>query len=78
MEHGRELSVNVSRALVSVSQRFGYIELQPCQQTTVTQFVVTRKDMFLSLPTGYGKSFVIPLYLGYLIIYMGNSLPITL
>jgi len=47
----------VSRALMSVSERFGYNELQPCQQTAVTQFVIARKDMLLSLPTGYDKSF---------------------
>lgn len=55
---GMERSVEaVSRALLYVSQRFGYSELQECQKTAVVQFVTTKRDMFVSLPTGYGKSF---------------------
>ena len=36
--------------------RFGYAELKPCQEKAVKSFV-SGNDLFLSLPTGYGKLF---------------------
>ena len=40
----------------TVAWRLGFTELKPCQQSAVKSFVLGQ-DLFLSLPTGYGKSF---------------------
>ena len=45
----------LSTAIISVSLRLGYTELKPCQESAVKSFV-SGKDVFVSLPTGYGKS----------------------
>ena len=46
----------LSVAIKAVAVRFGYAELKPCQEKAVKSFV-SGNDLFLSLPTGYGKSF---------------------
>jgi len=43
-------------ALCLVSLRLGYSHPKLCQEEAVTTFLLGR-DVFLSLPTGYGKSF---------------------
>ena len=46
----------VSEVISSVAQRLRYNELKPCQHVAVKEFV-SKRDLFLSLPTGYGKLF---------------------
>ena len=47
---------SVSLAISSAATQLGYTRVKPCQESAVKAFV-TGKDVFLSLPTGYGKSF---------------------
>jgi len=46
----------LSSIVTTVAWRLGFTELKPCQQSAVKSFVLGQ-DLFLSLPTGYGKSF---------------------
>ena len=46
----------LSTAIISVSLRLGYTELKPYQESAVKSFG-SGKNVFVSLPTGYGKSF---------------------
>ena len=48
---------SVVSALHSVSLRLGYSHPKPDQEKVVVEFVLGR-DVFLSLPTGYGNIFV--------------------
>ena len=50
------MATRVSAIIISVAFQMGYPELKPCQESTVKSFVSVR-DIFVSLPTGYGKSF---------------------
>ena len=43
--------------VLSVSSRLGYNHPKPGQVEAVTTFVLGR-DVFISLPTGYGKSYI--------------------
>ena len=45
----------LSVAIKAVAVRLGYAKLKPCQEIAVKSFVLGN-DLFLSLPTGYGKS----------------------
>ena len=46
----------ISVAIYSTAAPLGYASLKPCQESAVKAFI-SGKDIFVSLPTGYGKSF---------------------
>ena len=50
------MHINEGRLSTAISLRLGYRELKPCQESAVKSFV-SGKDVFVSVPTGYGKSF---------------------
>lgn len=53
------MSINkdrLSTAITSVALRLRYTELKPCQENVVKSFV-SGNGVFISLHTGYGKSF---------------------
>jgi len=50
-------SDNISSALQHAAKRHGYKELKPAQEEALKNFLLG-KDVFVSLPTGYGKSVV--------------------
>ena len=50
------MATRVSAVINSVAFRLEYPELKPFQESAVKSFV-SGKDVFVSLPTGYGKSF---------------------
>ena len=43
---------------VNVCEKFGIRALNDYQQEAITQFVNKKTDLFINLPTGYGKSLV--------------------
>ena len=46
----------LASAVTTAAARLGLPDLKPCQEKAVKTFVMGQ-DLFLSLPTGYGKSF---------------------
>ena len=49
---------NVDRALSTVCSRFTNSCLNPYQKKGISEFVKGKNDIFVNLPTGYGKSLV--------------------
>ena len=56
----------ISVVIYSTAARLGYASLKPCQESAVKAFI-SGKDIFVSLPTRYGKSFRYAVFPGYLI-----------
>ena len=50
-------SMNVEEVISSVARQFGLDQLKPKQKEVISTFVRGR-DVFVSLPTGYGKSII--------------------
>ena len=46
----------LSSAITTAAVRLGFTDLEPCQEKAVESFGMGQ-DLFLPLPTGYGKSF---------------------
>ena len=49
--------MDFQQALDEVLKETGYMQLKPKQQEAIEAFV-SGKDVFVSLPTGYGKSVI--------------------
>lgn len=45
-------------ALQQVCQKFGISELNPLQEKAIASFVINKRDVFVNLPTGFGKSLI--------------------
>ena len=74
-----DLSANVSINIadievgfVNVCEKFGIRPLNDNQREAITQYVNKKTDLFINLPTGYGKSLVYQalLYLWFSIAFM--------
>ena len=44
--------------LLQVCQKFGITELNPLQKEAIASFVIKKGDVFVNLPTGFGKSLI--------------------
>ena len=51
-----DLSMDVESTLRAIGKSHGYVEIKEKQRDAILAFV-SGKDVFVSLPTGYGKSF---------------------
>ena len=49
---------DIEVGLVDVCEKFGIKALNDYQREAITQFVYKKTDLFINLPTGYGKSLV--------------------
>lgn len=49
---------DISVVLRLVCQKFGITELNPLQEEAITSFVINKTDVFVNLPTGFGKSLI--------------------
>ena len=49
---------DLSVALQQVCQKFGITELNPLQEEAIASFVINKRDVFVNLPTGFGKSLI--------------------
>ena len=54
----RDNMADISIALQQVCQIFGITELNPLQEEAITSFVINKTDVFVNLPTGFGKSLI--------------------
>ena len=51
-----DLSMDVESTLRAIRKSHGYVEIKEKQRDAILAFI-SGKDVFFSLPTGYGKSF---------------------
>ena len=47
---------DISKAFDRVCEKFGITELNKHQKEAITQIVQRKTDVFINLPTGFGKS----------------------
>ena len=45
-------------ALQQVCQKFTITELNPLQKESIASFVINKTDVFVNLPTGFGKALI--------------------
>ena len=58
MLHSRDNMADLSVALQQVCQKFGIKELNPLQKGAIASFVINKRDAFVNLLTGFGKSLI--------------------
>lgn len=49
---------DISKAFDRVCEKFGITELNKYQKEAITQIVQRKTDVFINLPTGFGKSLI--------------------
>ena len=64
---------NLNRAFRAVCSKFMILQLNPFQIRAISEFVKGERDLFVNLPTGYGKSLI---YQALLLVFdnLNNSL----
>ena len=50
---------NLSSSFSEVCKKFEFSDLNKTQKEVLTQVVLKKKDIFVSLPTGFGKSVIV-------------------
>lgn len=49
---------DLSQVFTKVAEKFNFSELNTHQKESITKVLIEKKDVFVNLPTGYGKSVV--------------------